>query len=173
MVNTPSKWSATTFIGVIVTLITVILQALGVTEFSSEGITTLVMFVLGLAGIGGGVKVGKKVTEKSYRKIENYSGDGWYSTNLTKSASKGAILEQGTKDLIISTDKVRSYFTAKLQDSDGKIIQVGQSTAGKPIVLLMKDSKGNLLSEGKYTLTVTGDYGSSDSVSVTDRFEIA
>ncbi len=169
----PNKWSATTFAGVIVTMITVILQALGVTEFSNEGITTLVMFVLTLAGIGGGVKLGKKAIEKnSYREIESYSEDGWYSTNLKKSALKGAILEHG-ENLIISTDKVRSYVTAKLQDADGRILQVGQSTAGKPIVLLMKDSKGNLLPEAKYTLTVTGDYGSSDSVSVTDNFEIA
>ena len=174
MVNMPNKWSTATFAGVIVTLITVILQAFGVTELSSEAITTLVMFVLGLAGIGGSVKVGKKVAEKkSYREIEGYSRDGWFSTNLTKSALKGAILEHGTDKLIISTDKVRSFFTAKLQDADGKMIQIGHSTAGKPIVLLMKNSKGNLLPEGKYTLTVTGDYGSSDSISVTDNFEIA
>lgn len=60
----PSKWTTTTFSGVIGTILMLAFQAIG--EFQTSGsisqvtMQTIIMFVLGLAGIGGVVKVTKR-----------------------------------------------------------------------------------------------------------------
>jgi len=166
-----SKWSTSTFIQTIVTFILFILNAFEITQIPETLLYSIIAFVAAQFTIGGVVKIKKQ--PKTHRDIKSFDGDGWYDVSeFKKSATHGNIVEHGTRYLTISTDKVRSYITVQLRNANNKILIIGQGSAGNPCRLKLVNTKGNNLPTGEYTLFVKGDYGSSDGVSVTDRFSI-
>lgn len=174
-----SKSWKVTLATIIIAIVMTILPSFGIDSISEQQIEQLIFLALGISAVGAGNKVAKKIIkkkteeEKTHREI-NYNGDGWFTVaEFKKSATHGNVVERGTQYLTISSDKVRSYMTVILRDAQNNLLVVDQKSAGTiPARIRLADKSGADLSPGNYSLQVNGDYGSSDSVGVIDRFSI-
>ena len=103
----------------------------------------------------------------------------WVQTNFVKDPEKGNSLPFGKIYLWIKIPKARSYITVQLKDSEGKLIQIDQSSESDEdndhttVRLEMFSRNGEPLPKGKYTLKLLSDSGTSYSQGVNrDEFWI-
>lgn len=97
----------------------------------------------------------------------------YYQTNL-KGGEAGNMFKYGDPYLYVKMLATKSYTTVKLMKGD-KLIQVEQSGAGETARLEMYEKLNGVvqpMAKGEYSITVTGDRGTSDSTGITDKFQI-
>lgn len=171
MVKLDKSWTIT-LATIIIAISSILLPSFGITTITESQITNLVFMALGISSIGAGNKAIKRIAEQKKTKSNSH---GWYNVDFIKT-QKGNGINHNTSFLTITSDKVKSYFTVVLRDANLKVLQIGQGNKTKPVILNLitkvTDGVYSPYPIGKYTLQVTGDYGSSDSVSITDEFEI-
>jgi len=102
----------------------------------------------------------------------------WYQTNFIEDSKKGNVLPFGA-DLWIKVPGARSYVSAVLKNSSGKVIQVDQShpkdedNNKETTRLEMKQRDGTPMPRGQYTLKIQADVGSGDGQGIkSDKFII-
>lgn len=168
-----TKWSYVTFAGAVATIIVTVLGVLGIHAISYEHLNNLIILILTMSGIGAGVKVAKPIIEKktkTWRDIE-YAGGKWFTVSGIFKSHDGNSAESGTT-LTIQSQYVQSYFTVVLKDSSGKVLSIGQGDKSTPVDIKLLDKESKPLPKGDYDLIVTGDYGTSDSISITDTITL-
>jgi len=177
MAKIDKSW-AVTLSSIIIAITMIILPSFGIENITESQVSNLIYMALGISTVGAGNKVAKRIVQKKtiseIKETTNSYSHKWYNVDFIKT-QKGNGITYGTQFLTISSNKVRSYFTVVLRDSNNTVIDANQGNKISPVLLNLHtklDGKYIPFARGKYTLKVTGDYGSSDSVSVTDEFEI-
>ena len=97
-----------------------------------------------------------------------------YQTNFIRDSQKGNVIRYGEKYLYVRMATAKSYITIQLKNSTGNLLQIDQSREHENTVRIeLYDKDHKLFPQGKYSIHVQSDSGTSEAVGIQDdEFEI-